>query len=123
MADTCDLVFELISPLRDQIREPLLIQRHEIVGTEGHESSIAPDVEKGRRIFNFAGRATRKTNTARWRSIVAQPVDVDFHGKLPCSAGWPLQQTNKFNEKDHLVRARRNNVIPEVSDRDRLASR
>ena len=51
--------------------------------------------------------------------IVARPVDSDCHGKLPCSVGRLHQQTNKFNTKDHLVRTGRNNVIPEVSDRDR----
>ena len=56
-------------------------------------------------------------------AIVARPVDLYFHGKLQCSVGWPFQQTNNFNTKVHLVRTRRNNVIPEVSNRDRLASR
>ena len=40
----------LITPVRDQSRELLLIQRHEIVSTEGHVSSRAPVVEKGRMI-------------------------------------------------------------------------
>ena len=31
--------------------------------------------------------------------IVTRPVDLDFHGKSQCSAGWHPQQTNKFNVK------------------------
>ena len=62
--------------------------------------SREPVVEKARRrISALMAVLCKKRNPQVGREIVAQPVDIDFHGKSQCSAGWSLKQTNKFDVK------------------------